>query len=295
MSLAAQISYSVADLSLSNYEKYRNDGATQLLDGLWNCLQLTRCDHFIILDGSDSAKAWLRKPIGERKFEIMILAAHNVMSSDPDLPISFAKVLNDVMAHLLEDNPDGFQTSHLYREVYHNVAFDKACKPLLFDQSPHNLSRIWLRPQIISNQPKIEEGGAYLKMMLKINAEPDDAMLNDLASHLQRLPHLDQVKFDSLHSPKEQITDFMNTVVQAQKLRPLIRKIVARRQRRRATETDRAALMKLSSTQQNDPAYDWSSATQDAWQTDLGKRKRPTSLSTEQSPPLEKRQRSFQF
>ena len=171
------------------------------------------------------------------------------------------------MTRLLKDNPKGFPTSRLYNELYHTVPLDKPYKPLHFDQSQLNLGNIWLRPQVALNTPKSREEDKYLKLTLRLNADPDLMVMNELAYHLQCLPHVDQIRFEDLYSPNEQLVAFMRSTLQAQKLRPLVRKIHARRQLRRQAgiNADTVAklfnsLLKLPLDRSTGPTCDWSSA-----------------------------------
>lgn len=175
------------------------------------------------------------------------------------------------MKRLLEENPKGFCTSHLYREVYHTIPDTTNPKPLLFDQARHSFGRIWLRPQVQSERPpKAVNEGRYLKLTFRLNEKPDLAVMNELALNLQYLPHVDQVRFDDLCAPKEQIADFMNMVIQASKLKPLMRKIHARRQLRKVAkltgqkhEETPSSLIKLHLEQSSHSAYDWDSTSSD--------------------------------
>ena len=142
-------------------------------------------------------------------------------------------------------------------------------KPLLFDQARHSFGKIWLRPQVETDRPpKAKAEGRYLKLTFRLNDDPDLAVMNELALHLQFLPHVDQIRFEDLYAPKEQITNFMQLVLQAGKLRPLIRKIHAKRQLRKLTETEKGdngvqsppSLLKLKLDHKYHPAYDWSGA-----------------------------------
>jgi len=225
----------------------------------------------VILDCCYSARAFTHEHIGKRKFELLTSAAHNLRSPAPKLPHSFTRALHDTMKRLLEENPKGFCTSHLYREVYHTIPDTTNPKPLLFDQARHSFGRIWLRPQVQSDRPpKAADEGRYLKLTFRLNEKPDLAVMNELALNLQYLPHVDQVRFDDLCAPKEQIADFMKMVIQASKLKPLMRKIHARRQLRKVAEIagqkheeTPSSLIKLHLAQNSHSAYDWDSASPD--------------------------------
>lgn len=223
----------------------------------------------MILDCCYSAKAFTQEHIGKRKFELLTSAAHNLKSPAPKYPHSFTGALHATMTRLIQENPKGFCTSHLYRELYHALPDNTNPKPLLFDQARHSFGRIWLRPQVQpDNVPKSEDGGRYLKLTFRLNETPNLAVMNELALHLQYLPHVDQVRFDDLYAPKAQIADFMKMVIQASKLKPLMRKIHARRQLRKQLSEQQhqetpTSLLKLRLGQTSHPVYDWGSASRD--------------------------------
>lgn len=259
---------------LVSHRKFRNDGygdPSAFFNDMQTCLRLPSCDQLIILDCCFSARAFGPNHIGKRKFELMTSAAHNQESPAPKWPNSFTRALHVTLKRLLKDNPKGFCTSHLYREVYHNMPKTDSPRPHLFDQARHSFGKIWLRPQVQSPlPPKAVGDGRYLKLKFRLNEKPDLAVMNELALHLQYLPYVDQIKFEDLCAPKEQIQDFMKMVVQAQKLKPLIRKIHARRQLRKVAaltvhtnQETPSSLIKLHLEQTHHPAYDWSNTERD--------------------------------
>ena len=174
--------------------------------------------------------------------------------------------------HLLQENPKGFSTSHLYRELYHaNPPDEKPYKPLLFDYSRHNAGSIWLRPQVQRSPPDSEENRRYLKLTLKFNVEPDITVMDELASQLQYLPHIGQIRFDYLSAPNEQIVELMRLTYLTEKLRPLIRKLRVRRRLRQVMALKHPeyaaealfSLLKPRWAKADQTTYDWSSAIQD--------------------------------
>lgn len=197
------------------------------------------------------------------------------MSPAPNREHSFTRTLYEALKRLIKDNPKGFCTSHLYREVYHTTpatgpSKKPVPKPLLFDQARHSYGRIWLRPQVVTERPPKanNEEGRYLKLTFRMNENPDLAVMNELALSLQFLPHVDQIRFDDLYAPKEQIADFMRLVLLASKLKPLVRKMHARRQLKKiralaenAQEKPPTSLLKMRLENNHRPACDWSSAT----------------------------------
>ena len=249
--------------------KFEADGdgdPTVFFNDIRQAARLPACDQLMIIDCCYAAKAFAREHIGKRKFEILTSAAHDAKCPAPSLPGSFTKTLNDILPRLLENNPHGFSTAHLFRELYHEVP---NTKPLLFDQSRHSYGKIWLRPQVETPKPKMDAEGRYLTLKLRLNEEPKGAVMNELASHLQYLPHVDEVRFENLYAPRDQVANFMLFVVQSQRLRPLIRRLHARRQLQKALEIKRnnngvappASSMKLHLEHKHHSVYDWSSAT----------------------------------
>ncbi|CAF9917798.1 MAG: hypothetical protein ALECFALPRED_000370 [Alectoria fallacina] len=247
-----------------------NGDPTAFFPDVLTCLRLPACDQLLILDCCFAAKAFAREHIGKRKFELLTSAAHDARCPAPKSEISFTRTLTTALRSLLKENPKGFSTTDLYREVYHTVPLHSATtKPLLFDQSRHNFGKIWLMPQVLSDRPpKTEEEGRFLKLTFRLNEDPNLAVMNELALKLQYLPHVDQIKFDDLYAPREQITNFMAAVVQAQKLKPLIRKMLAKRRFQKLTELKTGdngvkaseSLLKLHLEQNHHPVYDWSRA-----------------------------------
>lgn len=264
-------------LTCSYFRKFDNrDGngdPTAFFPDVLTCLRLPACDQFLILDCCYAAKAFAREHIGKRKFELLTSAAHNATSPAPYSSKSFTKTLTDALRSLLKANPKGFCTSDLYREAYHTIPIHSATtKPLLFDQSRHNFGKIWLMPQVLSDPPtKIsseDEEARFLKLTFRLNKNPDLAVMNELALNLQYLPYVDQIKFEDLYAPQQQITNFMKSVMQAQKIKPLIRKLQAKRKLQKVTQLKAGgnkakapdSLLKLHLEQNHHSVYDWSRA-----------------------------------
>lgn len=259
-------------INLSSRKTNNADGTgdpTAFFPDVLTCLRLPACDQLLILDCCFAAKAFTREHVGKRKFELLTSAAHDARSPAPKSKLSFTKTLTTALRSLLKDNPKGFCTSHLFREVYHTILpHPDTTKPLLFDQSRHNFGKIWLMPQVLSNRsPKAnKEEGRILKLTFRLNESPDLAVMNELALNLQYLPYVDEIKFEDLYAPSEQITNFMKAVVQAQKIKPLIRKMQARRKFQKIATLkagDNAvqapeSLLKMHLEQNHLPIYDWS-------------------------------------
>lgn len=217
----------------------------------------------MIIDCCFAAKAFGRESIGKRKFELLTSAAAHEESVAPQFEGSFTSNLNKVLRKLLVEHPNGFSTSHLYRELYHA---EVKTKPLLFDQSRYSFGRVWLRPQIPPPKPN-EKGKTLLKLTLRLNGEPHGAVMNELATHLQYLPHTDEVRIENLSAPIEHLENFMLFVLRTQKLRPLMRRLCARRQFKKVAkiveEKDIAHptnLMDLHLSHKHLSLFDWSSA-----------------------------------
>lgn len=181
---------------------------------------------------------------------------------------SFTKRLNQALSDLLESNPNGFSTSQLYREVFHAVPDEKIARPLLFDQARHSYEKIWLRPQKEIQEPPrrgADEARTQLKLTLELNEPPDSARMHKLANALSYLPHVEKIRLEQLHAPRRELEGFMRVVMQAQKLRPLMRKLYTKRMLEKAKADHGKFSPKLVDVllRQNHLHYDWSSAVTD--------------------------------
>ena len=96
-------------------------------------------------------------------------------------------------------------------------------------------------------------------------------VMNEIAQSLQFLPNVDQVRFEDLYAPKRQIEDFMKGLIQAQKIRPLVRKMIARMRlkhvRNLPVREDGAdyseKYIQLLVEQKDTSLYDWTGAKSD--------------------------------
>ncbi|KAK0513636.1 hypothetical protein JMJ35_004000 [Cladonia borealis] len=248
----------------AKFEADENGDPTVFFNDIRNCARLPACDQLMIIDCCFAAKAFARESIGKRKFELLTSAAANEESVAPHFPGSFTSNLNKVLRRLLVDHPNGFSTTHLYRELYHA---ELKTKPQLFDQSRYSFGRIWLRPQIPAPEPREKGKSTLLELTLRLNGEPHGAVMNELATHLQYLPHTEEVRIENLHAPIDQLENFMLFVLRAQKLRPLVRRLCARRQFQKVARivegNDMAHptnLMDLHLSHKHVSLFDWSSA-----------------------------------
>ena len=231
------------------------------------------CDQFLIIDCCNAARAFKSEPAGKQKFEILSSAAEEQVVPSPRQNGSFTACLTTSLRRLIQRNPHGFSTSQLYREIYHHNGINK--KPWLFDSARRDHGKIWLRPQKSTHiyAPPENPGSTHLNLTLRLQDEPDiHLILNQIALKLQYLPHVDQVRFENLYAPKQKVDNLCGFLIQAQKLRPLIRKLHARRRmkkiRQMLTEEDRRtfgrSFAKLLLEQgDNNPAFEWASFVSD--------------------------------
>ena len=228
------------------------------------CCRLPACDQLLIVDCCFAANAFGKEHVGKRKCEMIVSSGCENKVPAPRHEGSFTRTLHQALKKLLAENKGGFVTSKLYREIFHTTSHP--VKPWLFDQSRQDYGRIWLRPQIPTTQeaPKSENGETFLNLTLRLSEEPEGFVMNQLATHLQYLPHVAQIRVEKLYAPKKQIENFMQLVIQAQKLRPLIRKIHARRKRKQLMSLPPSErylkFLKLRMDSKELSAFDWSSA-----------------------------------
>ncbi|KAL8682822.1 MAG: hypothetical protein Q9186_001151 [Xanthomendoza sp. 1 TL-2023] len=282
--------------SLKLAAKFEADGSgdpTLFMNDILGCCRLPACDQLLIIDCCSAANVFGPDHVGKRKFEMIVSSGCKGEAAKVPAPLhpgSFTKSLNQVLRKLLRENKAGFATSQLYREIYHSIPH--MVKPWHFDQARRDYGRIWLRPQSTqaTDNPTSVKGATYLNLTLELNENPDSIVMNQLALHLQYLPHVQQVRFEKLYAPKKQIEDFMLRVLQAVKLRPLIRKIYARRRLRKLMalpQSERinerpSSFVSLFLDQKKSSACDWSSALD-------GHNPTPTSPLTSPSTSLRKK------
>ena len=241
------------------------------MNDILGCCRLPACDQLLIVDCCSAANSFGPEHVGKRKFEIMVSSGCEGEAARARPPVhsdSFTKKLHQVLRKLLKENETGFVTSQLYREVYHSITHP--VKPWHFDQARRDYGRIWLRPMSadVTKKPTVENGSAYLHLTLKLNQQPTSIAMNQLALQLQYLPHVDLVRFDKLYAPKPQIEMFMDHVRLAAKLRPLVRRLHAKRRLKKLMALPQTQIMSqrplsfvaLYLDQKQSAACDWSSA-----------------------------------
>ena len=222
------------------------------------------CDQLLIIDYCFAAKAFTHDYVGgKRKFELLTSAAANEKCPAPSLPGSFTNLLNERLWHLVQNRANGFSTSQLFSELYHNA---KVIKPHHFNQSRHNYGNIWLRPQVTNTMPASEGDGTYLHFTLRLNEELDPAIMNEIATSLQYVPHVNQARIDHVYAPKRQLDNFMGSVLKIKKLRPLVKSLQERRAAKKVEalkhgdhrDPPSPTLVKLLCKQNQNPVFDWS-------------------------------------
>ena len=146
--------------------------------------------------------------MGKRKFELFTSAAHDAESPAPKFEGSFTRALNQALQKLLKENEGGFLTSDLFNELYHSVPKDRP-RPHWFDQSRHDYGKIRLRPHNSTAVATSERQNLFLNLTLRINVEPEDYIIHELARHLSYLPHVNEVRFEKMYAPMEDLFAFV--------------------------------------------------------------------------------------
>ena len=243
-----------------------------MLEDLRSVLQLPACDLFVIIDDSNttgSFNASKGKNIGKQRIEILTTGVAEAADNAASGPGQFTKLLTEALSNLLKASPRGFPISRLYREIYQE---SPDAEPQLFNLSSGHHSEISICQPITSGKPRETKtkGELVLNLSLHITGpQVETSMMNDIASHLQFLPHVKAIKFLNLSAPSEEIAKFMQSILRAQKLRPLVRKLHARRQMREIQSSSQPSdnrpqsLFELQNRLNQNPRYDWSNVTQE--------------------------------
>ncbi|KAK5126708.1 hypothetical protein LTR85_009642 [Meristemomyces frigidus] len=251
-------------------------------------LKLPDTDILVIVDCCFAARAFGRTEIGRRKFELLTATPPLEQTPSPRHSGSFTNLLCNAFDDLLETDNRGFTTAKLYRHVFFAQEADER-KPFLFDQSSFDYGKIWLKPFWNRLSPAnvagssaalaaaaVKERHYYVDLRLQMSVMPDQLMMNQLATSMQYLPHVKELRFQHLHAPEAELEEFMNGIRKAAVLRPLIVKLRHRRamrelQERRQEEAPNESPSKTpESTSTSHPSmhtkpadrtmYDWSAS-----------------------------------
>ena len=231
-----------------------------MLEDLRSCLRISDCDLLFMIDACNTTSGFTtprREHIGEQKMEVLTKGAAEAEPNAANAPGWFTKLITKTLSNLLKANPSGFDTARLYTEVYH---LSPDAEPQLFDLSSGHHSKIWLCPPIPSRKPPEAKtkGELVLNLSLRLSGQQiETSMMNDIASHLQSLPHVEAIRFQNLSAPSKEIANFMQMIIRAQKIRPLLRKLRARRQIRELRALNQHYIKNPHLFSQN-LVYDWS-------------------------------------
>lgn len=159
--------------------------------------------------------------MGKRKFELFTSAAHDAESPAPKFEGSFTRALNQALRKLLEENEGGFLAYDLFCELYHSIPKDRP-RPHWFDQSRHDYGKIRLRPHNSTAIAPTQRQNAFFNLTLRMNVEPEDAIIHELARNLSFLPHVDEVRYGKIYEPMK---DFFASVTKTQIFNALLKKL----------------------------------------------------------------------
>jgi hypothetical protein len=193
-------------------------------------------DILLIVDSCHAGKGFTEHSFMGRKCEMFCSIAETRSAYAPGHEASFTRILTKSLVDLIQDKPDGFSTSVLYRTV--NRRQSPELEPLLFDQAPRDYGSIWLRrcqksthsPMRSERTEEVIESNFSIDVRFHFTESLDIVQLNKVVKSLQWLPFVQLVKLQSMHSPADDLNKFIRTVQLANHLRPLLARIRQRRQ-----------------------------------------------------------------
>ncbi|MCJ1315907.1 hypothetical protein MMC15_001227 [Xylographa vitiligo] len=207
----------------------------------FSCLRLPHTDILLVVDCCYAACAFDNQGLGRRKYELMASAPPDKLVPSAKHNDSFTRRLCDTLEVVLGQPKylKGFPTSELYRRIYHQTKDD--IKPFLFDQSDFDFGKIWLRPLKVLSEPvsPSQKHHITIDLTLRLTELPDPAKINELARALQYLPHVDEIKFEKLHAPAEEIQEFFYCMRKAMHIKKFIKIIRLRLQRKALAKESR--------------------------------------------------------
>ena len=243
-----------------------------MLEDLRTCLRLPNCDILVILDNCNTTGSFTaskREHIGKQKIEVLTTDA--AKAKRKAVPGWFTKLLTETLRNLLKANPNGFPSSVLFSEIYQKSTDVKPYYLFIDLSSDHHRSICICPPVPNYKPPKAKTNGELvLNLSLRLTGQQiETGMMNDIASHLQFIPHVEEIRFQNLSAPSKEIANFMQLIIRAQKLRPLLRKLHARRQIREIQKSSQLdddypqSLLNLHKELSQNSIYDWSSVSRE--------------------------------
>lgn len=191
-------------------------------------------DMLIIVDSCFAAGAFTDQPFGGRKCELFCSIAEKDVARAPGQEGSFTRILTTTLERMIEDRPEGFSTSDLFRDLYQLQ--HKAHKPAYFTQSRFDFGRIWLRPCGQKVSEPLPESKYSIDVRFCLSKSVDMTELNKMVKALQWIPYVQEVKLQSRHGPNDELTEFIRTVYLANRLRPVLARVRQKLELRRARE-----------------------------------------------------------
>ncbi|KAF2653327.1 hypothetical protein K491DRAFT_634032 [Lophiostoma macrostomum CBS 122681] len=186
-------------------------------------------DILLIVDSCFAAGAFTDQPFGGRKCELFCSIAEKDYARAPGQEGSFTKILTSSLTGLISEQPQGFTTTDLYRQIYRKQHL--AHKPYLFNQSRLDFGKIWLRPW----RPKdevldIAETKYTIDVRFHLTKSLSMPELNTVAKALQWIPFVQLVRMQKMSSPAHELSDFIWRVNMAKILRPMLTRARRRRE-----------------------------------------------------------------
>jgi hypothetical protein len=188
-------------------------------------IKASETDMLLVVDSCFAAGAFTDQPFGGRKCELFCSIAEKDWARAPGHEGSFTKILTTTLSKMIEETPNGFSTSDLYRRVYQQQ--HQTHKPFLFNQSKFDFGRIWLRPCRQNGKAAVALADSKFTIDLRFHlAKSLDLMeLNKVVKALQWIPYVQMVKMQSMHSPNDELSEFIRTVYLANRLRPVLARV----------------------------------------------------------------------
>ena len=198
-------------LVIRKYKRDENGHPKVYYDNLLSNLGSPHCDQILIMDCCFASRAY--SPSfngGKRKFELLASAGKKERCDIPKMPGSFTRRLNEWLVKLLNSNPEGFSLYKLYSELYHA---DPDAEPRHFNLAQYEYGNIQLRPQNLP-EPTTESKQAtcYVSLRLRLRQMSKPAHMQELASSLSFLPHVENIILENIDDPAETMfADFQST------------------------------------------------------------------------------------
>ncbi|KAF7193055.1 Vegetative incompatibility protein HET-E-1 [Pseudocercospora fuligena] len=218
---------------------------------------ISRCQtDILVTTNSTSATSALSSmgPSHGRRLELLSGASSSTSTADTDIySQEFTPNICEVLKLYAEEKPKvELTTSMMHRRLY--MLPPSISKVVLLSFTGQERGAITLQPlpketQVSTPPPQETTAAVTLEVSMRLGSasQIDVKTMNELARAMQELPHIESFRFNHMYAPKVELENFMLSVTQAMKMRPLVTRLRKRIEAKRRLQAGHAVESETSS------------------------------------------------